>query len=108
MSEQQKKRRHTPDPFTSLFFCTRCGVEVYRRAHVRIRTKKIVMLIGQESRMALVQHAQRAQHSASLTGELRVNERFGDDGFEVNASEEKAPQHTQASSVLRILGLLPS
>lgn len=101
-----KQKRHTPDPFTVLHFCSTCGVEVYRRQHVRVKTQKVLTEIRQNSRLALFQHVQRVQHSGRLTGDLWVNERFGDDAFEIAATEEKAAPHTQASNVLRGLGLL--
>jgi hypothetical protein len=105
-TEEGVKKRHTPDPFTHLFFCSTCGVEVYRREHVRVKTKKLMAKIAQASRLALVQHVNRAQHSARLTGELRINERFGDDGFEVKGTEGMGPEHCRASRVLPALGLL--
>lgn len=102
------KQRHKPDPFTYIYFCRVCGVEVYRREHVRIRTKKILTDIEQKARLALVQHMERVDHErASLTGALCINERYGDDELEVKGTEQKCPSDAQASRVLKILGMLP-
>lgn len=64
--------------------------------------------IKQASRLALFAHMERVGHdSAMLSGELCINERYGDDGFEVRGTtEEQGSTYGQASYVLRVLGII--
>lgn len=88
---------------TVLFFCRVCRAEVYRHQHVRATRKPRRQWeeIQRQARLALFQHMERVGHeSASLDGDLWINEENGDDKLEVPATGEKCPPHLQASRIL--------